>query len=203
MPRRELRWMPDACYHLYNRGNNRGRVFFEDRDYLFFLKQVRKFILPCAELLAYCLMPNHFHLLVRVRPVSTSEVEGPTSEVGCLSRAMMRLLVSYTKKINMNRGRVGALFAGQFQAKHVDVDPYLLHLTRYMHLNPQCAGFVDQAQDWIFSSYQDYLGLREGTLPNPEPVLSQFGSSDEYRAFVTAYHPSDLVLIESYLQCGT
>jgi putative transposase len=77
------------------------------------------------------------------------------------------------------------LFEGRFQTKWVDRDEYLLHLTRYIHLNPVKAGLVERPEDWAFSSYQDYVGLRRGTLPRSTEVLAQVGGTAAYRQFVT------------------
>ena len=104
---------------------------------------------------------------------------------------MMRLSVSYTKAINKHFRRVGPLFQGQFQARHVDRNEYLLHLSRYIHLNPVAAGLVQRPEQWEFSSYRDYVGLRNGTLPRPEIVLSQFRTVNNYQDFVQASHDND------------
>jgi REP element-mobilizing transposase RayT len=189
-------------YHIYNRGNNRQSIFFERENYLYFLRQVRKYlagqgqiseVLKTSEIyahpitvVAYCLMPNHYHLLVR-----------PNDDE--LSRHMMRLSVSYTKAVNKRYGRTGSLFQGQFRAVLVDTDEHLLHLSRYIHLNPVHARLVRRPEDWEFSSYRDYVGLRDGRLPSPEIVLSQFASSGEYRQFVEAYAERDAEAIKELI----
>lgn len=104
---------------------------------------------------------------------------------------MMRLSVSYTKAMNKRHNRVGSLFQGAFQAQHVAQNDYLVHLSRYIHLNPSIAGLVERAEDWEFSSYQEYVGLRDGTLPKPEIVLSQFASPGAYREFVESFAASE------------
>ena len=123
-------------------------------------------------------MPNHFHLLLQPHDDN-------------LSHHVQMLAISYTKAINKQRNRVGALFQGAFQAKHVDRDEYLLRLSRYIHLNPVQAGLVARPEEWKLSSYRDYLGLRNGTLPNPEIVLAQFPTRRAYQQFVDAHKPSD------------
>jgi REP element-mobilizing transposase RayT len=212
-------------YHVYNRGHNRQAIFFERENYSFFLRRVREYLvgessasaavsaetrLPklrtlrlrsgqaCGSLealevhavvVAYCLMPNHFHLLVQ--PLDDQ-----------LSRRMQRLSISYTKAINKRHGRSGALYQGQFQAAHVDRDEYLLYLSRYIHLNPVEAGLVRRPEDWEFSSYREYVGLRQGTLPTPQVVLSQFSSPSAYREFVEACRPGDSKLVAHLLLDG-
>jgi putative transposase len=189
MPRRASPIVAGRYYHIYNRGNNRQPIFFERENYLFFLRRLRRYLVgepKTSEVIAYCLMPNHFHLLV-----------SPHDD--CLSRRMQRFSISYTKAINNRYGRVGALFQGQFQALPADQDGHLLHLSRYIHLNPVAAGLVERGEDWEFSSYQDYLGLRSGTLPSPDIVLSQFAEPSAYRAFVEAYHTGDQRVIAHLL----
>ena len=153
MPRRLISFEPAGCYHLYNRGVNRRKVFFDDRNYQYFLFNIERYLLPISDLIAYCLMPNHYHVLIQVK--ETSEVF-KTSEV---STAMMKLSVSYTKAINKGYNRVGPLFQGAFQAKHIDTDAYLWQLIGYIHLNPVAAGLVQDPSEWVFSSYHDYLDL--------------------------------------------
>lgn len=153
MPKRLISFDPGAYYHLYNRGVNRQNIFFENRNYLYFLFNLDRYLLPIADLIAYCLMPNHYHLLIYIR--ETSEVF-KTSEV---SMAMMKLSVSYTKTINIHYDRVGPLFQGAFQAKFVDSEAYMGHLIGYIHLNPVESGLVDKPEDWLYSSFHDYLDL--------------------------------------------
>ena len=121
MPRRQIPFISGLCYHIYNRGNNRQSIFFQPENYLFFLRNVKRYLAPLAKVTAYCLMPTHYHLLLRIKnseffakvPSSGMEAvknsEFSTSEVS-LSRAMMRLSVSYTKAINKRFERVGSLF---------------------------------------------------------------------------------------------
>jgi putative transposase len=209
MPRRTTPLVAGEFYHLYNRGVNRERIFFERENYLFFLRRLREYVLgegrqnskvaknsevletsefleAGTSIIAYCMMPNHFHLLVC-----------PHSDQ--LSRQMQRFSISYTKAVNKRYARVGSLFQGQFQAVRVDRNEYLLHLSCYIHLNPVEVGLVKQAQDWEYSSYREYVGLRLGTLPTPDVVLSQFPDAEAYRAFVESYRSADRKLIEHLL----
>jgi putative transposase len=173
MPYRTVPLQANHYYHVYNRGHNRNPIFFERDNYLYFLRQLRKYLIEqqTADIVAYCLMPNHYHLLLYLK-------------VDYFSQVMQKLSLSYTKAINRRYKRVGGLFQGRFQAIAVDKDEYLLQLTRYIHLNPVKASLVNQAQDWEFSSYQEYLGLRGGTLPNLHAVQSYVQSAANYRLFV-------------------
>ena len=190
MPRRLISLVPGETYHVYNRGVDRQPLFFERENYLFFLRRVRKYLLGQTSevletsevfpvtILAYCLMPNHYHLLL-------------TPHDEALSRRMQRLGISYTKAVNKGHARVGPLFQGAFQAIRIKEEGHLVHLTRYLHLNPVLGGLVERPEDWEFSSYREYVGLRGGTLPTPESVLEQFGTVEAYRAFVEEYVRGD------------
>ncbi|WP_145035126.1 transposase [Caulifigura coniformis] len=191
MPRRRTIIAPGEYYHLYNRGVNREPVFFGRDNYLFFLKRLRRFLFDeqqvadpsvCGsvtrpvEVVAYCLMPNHYHLLVHLNGDD-------------LSDRMQSLSQAYTNAINRARGRVGPLFQGRFESRHVERDEYFLHLSRYIHLNPVVAGLVSRAEDWEFSSYRDYSNWRAGDLPSREAVLRSFESGDAYCRFVNGGTP--------------
>jgi len=196
MPRRDVQLCEGEFYHVYNRGNNRQRVFYERENYLFFLRQLWEYVVPTVDFVAYCLMPTHYHLLVWVK--QTSGVL-KTPEVSAVSRAMQRFSIFYTKAMNKRYDRVGGLFQGAFRAEHVADNRYLVHLSRYIHLNPVSAGLVEHAEDWEFSSYREYLGLRAGQLPRPESVLCEFESAQAYREFVEAYLPEDREIIVDLL----
>ncbi|MEO1210244.1 MAG: transposase [Cyanobacteria bacterium J06638_20] len=172
MPRRQRVLIPGNYYHLYNRGTNRQRIFFERENYLYFLRQFRQFVAAqTVKVMAYCLMPNHYHFLIDVQEED-------------LSSAMQRFTMSYTNAINRRYQRCGALFQGRFQTLLVDSDEYVLYLTRYIHLNPVKARLVQCPEEWEFSSYLDYVELRQGTLPQRDVVLRQVGTAAAYRQFV-------------------
>jgi len=193
MPRRAVPFLPDQYYHFYNRGNNRQAVFFERDNYLYFLKGLKKYLLPHVDILVYCLMPTHYHVAGRVKPqTQTSEVL-KTSEVsgGEVSRkvslAMQKFGISYTKAINKRFSRVGALFQGQFQGKPIQTYEHLLNLCVYIHANPVKDGLVALPEEWEYSNYLEWMGLREGTLVNREFIAENFGTLDEYKRLITNY----------------
>jgi REP element-mobilizing transposase RayT len=174
MPRRKLEFCLGHYYHLYNRGHNRQDIFFDRQNYLYFMRQLRYHLVEqMVDVVAYCLMPNHYHLLVHLRSDHLSE-------------RMQSFVLSYTKAINQRYGRCGSLFQGRFQAIWVDTEEYLLHLSHYIHLNPVKAGLVERPEDWEFSSYQDYMELRQEPLVSIAPIRKQVESGMSYRSFMEA-----------------
>jgi REP element-mobilizing transposase RayT len=184
MPRRKVQFHPGDVYHIYNRGNNRENIVIERKNYGYFIRLVRRYLLPVVDVLAYCIMPNHYHLLVLVK--QTPEVSETSGVSRTVSNAMMRLSVAYTKAINKRYSRVGSLFQRPFRAKPIPSD-LLLDVSCYVHHNPVAAGFVEDAVDWDFSSAREYLGVRKGTLPTPGPVLALLPDDTTYAAYLRDY----------------
>lgn len=145
-------------YHIYNRGNNQQPIFYSIENYLFFIKKMRNHILSEARLLAYCLMPNHFHWLVHIRKQCIPKP--PLS----LNNNIGTILRSYTQAINKRYGRSGSLFQQKTKAIHVDSHGYALTCFHYIHQNPIRAKLVNEMVEWPFSSFPDYANVRNGTL---------------------------------------
>lgn len=172
MPYRQVSLLAGEYYHIYNRGNNYETIFRERENYLYFLRLVKKYLLPGrVEIIAYCLMPDHYHFLL-------------SPQTDTLSAILQPLLLAYTHAFNRRYRRIGALFQGRFKARHIAKNEYLLHLSRYIHLNPVQAGLCTRAEDWEFSSYRDYLGFRQDSIIHPEIVLGQFALPEDYSDFV-------------------
>lgn len=187
MPRREIPFLADHYYHIYNRGNNRQAIFFESANYLYLLRGIKKYVCPAASIIAYCLMPTHYHMLVRVKGSQNSEFSENSEFSRAVSKAMMRLSVSYTRAVNKRFGRVGSLFQGQFQAKPIQQYGHLLNLCVYIHANPVKDGLVDAPEDWTYSNYLEWIGLRDGTLVDRDFIQEHFNSPEEYRSLVMEY----------------
>ena len=158
----------NELYHIYNRGNNKQLIFFKPDNYTYFLQKVRKFMLPYCDILAYCLMPNHFHFLISAdsRTVVTKLIGGRDRNV--LSEGIRNLLQTYTKAINEQNKSTGSLFQQNTKAKCLSkgnkkYDYICMH---YIHQNPIKAKLVKRLEDWEYSSFKDYCGFRNGTLCN-------------------------------------
>lgn len=174
--RDEIEWLPGCYYHLYNRGAHRLSIFREETNYRYVLMRVQKYSKRYGiTVIAYCLMPNHYHFLVR------QEGERPA---GLL---VQHTFNAYSKAFNNRYGHSGTLFEGRFKALLVADDPYLLHLCRYIHANPVKDGFALSPELWPYSNYREWIGRRNGTLVDSAFVSSRFSSATAYAAFVVEY----------------
>lgn len=183
-------------YHLYNQGNNRQKIFFNSGNYLFFLKKIGEEILPFADILAWCLMPNHFHLMIVVHAQAPGDRVTPrlpvTTPGHCqkkLNNSIATMLSSYTRAINIQQKRSGSLFREGTKAvdlgsidsgrlkyqNHLAIGVGIAHnldeeqlqtCFKYIHQNPVEAGLAKQINDWEFSSALDIAGIRKGSLIN-------------------------------------
>ena len=206
---RKFNFAIDEFYHLYNRGNNKGVIFYNDTDrrrfqhLLHLCNSVEPVVFKTiqgspldeieikerlVDIGVYCLMDNHFHILVRER------VEGG------IVRFMAKLSTAYTMYFNKKNMRTGSLLSGRFRAKHVDSDPYLKYLFAYIHLNPVKLIDPEWKEDGIFdrkkaelylnnydySSYFEYTGKerREKVILNREAFPEYFSGTQDFKDFI-------------------
>ena len=173
-------------YHVYNRGNNKQSIFYNEANYLFFLKKVRTHLYPCCDILAYCLMPNHFHFLIHANEDSLPLKNNGIKKIHAFSENLRILLSSYTRAINKQENRSGSLFQQNTKIKPLndiyygkisksDELSYAYYCFHYIHNNPVEANIVTNSKDWKYSSYLDYAGVRNGTL-----IKRQCGAFDLY-----------------------
>ena len=157
-------------YHIYNRGNNSQKIFFTHENYRYFLEKLRNYLASHCDILALTLMPNHFHFLVYANPNSAKVVGNHAISRHAFNEGLRSLLSSYTQAINKQEKRRGSLFTQNTKFKCLsdseDKDLYGLTCFHYIHQNPLKAGLVTQLEDWPYSSFRDYAGLRKGTLCN-------------------------------------
>jgi REP element-mobilizing transposase RayT len=156
--------VPGGLYHVLARGNNRQQIFRHAADYRFYLARLAQLLARTeTHCYAYCLMPNHLHLLLEpgARP---------------LSRIMQPLQLSYSLYFNRNQGHVGHVFQGRYMAILCERDAYMTELVRYLHLNPVRAGLTSSPEAWLWSSHRAYCeGQGRPVALRTEPVLGQFG----------------------------
>jgi REP element-mobilizing transposase RayT len=171
-------------YHIYNRGNKKQQIFLQDRDYERFLEKVVEYRKKYSvKILAYCLMPNHFHFLIQQLSQNTI-----TKFLGDLSN-------SHSRYFNVKYETVGSLYQGRFKAKKVDKDEYLIHLSRYIHLNPvDLFSFlgkqaVEQLLQYRWSSLPAYITGNSNEIVSIDTVLGYFSKKDpsaDYKDFVVS-----------------
>jgi REP element-mobilizing transposase RayT len=147
MSKRETPLVEGHFYHIYNRGNNGENLFIEERNYPYFLQLYSHHIFPIADTYAYCLMRNHFHLLIRIQPKNLDQL--PID----YSKQFSNLFNAYTRTINKTYHRTGSLFEKPFKRILVDSDSYFTQLVRYIHHNPQKHRFTDDFRTYPYSSY--------------------------------------------------
>ena len=180
MARRNVPFLSNQYYHIYNRGAHRIDIFRNDADYVFLLKLVKEQSQNCeVSVIAYCLMHNHYHFLLR----QNGEIK--------ISRFMQAIFDVYTKAFNSKYELSGTLFERPFRAIHVDRSEYLLYLCRYIHRNPLDAGIVVSPEQLHYSNYLEFIEQGDGTLVDREFVKENFGSPEEYREFVMDYVPPE------------
>ena len=142
-----------AYFHIYNHAAYNEILFPQSEDYEYFLKKLKKSIekIPVS-IIAYCLMPNHFHFFVR------QESEIPIYKIFNL------VSLSYVRHYNIKYKRYGSLYSGKLNHKGLHDLKYILNLCKYIHCNPVIAGLVNMPEKWEFSNYREWIGKRDGTL---------------------------------------
>lgn len=181
-----MEFTPERFYHVFNQGND-GRNMFKvgTDDYLVFLRLLRRYVHPNVDIVAYCLMPNHFHMMLKTDERCLKTRKAGLIEMNAISFGFKMLLSSYTRIINSRRGSKGSLFRQRTHARCLDHDSGITSINKarqddltnvfqYIHKNPVEAGYVDDPADWQYSSFPDYAGLRNGSLVNKK-VATEFG----------------------------
>ncbi|MDY7393908.1 transposase [Aureibaculum sp. 2210JD6-5] len=157
-------------YHIFNKGNNGEGIFIEEMNYFYFLNLIKKYLIPVAEIWSYCLLKNHFHLLVRIK----DELEDKD-----ISKAFSNLFNAYSKSINKKYNRNGSLFTDRFKRIKVEDEKYLIAIILYIHLNPVHHGFVSNLDKYQHSSYNAIISDKP-TLIERYEVLEMLGGLDNF-----------------------
>jgi len=190
--------IPECSYHIYNHSNGNDLLFKEEKNYFYFLERYKKFISPVANTYAYCLMPNHFHIIVKIRKEKEIVLELRSDKAKekynkleivsdkenfislFVSKQFSNLFSSYSQAFNKMYNRKGSLFIKNFKRKLIDNDMYFLKLINYVHLNPVVHGFVQNVEEWRFSSYNAILSDGQ-TLVKREEVIALFDDLDNFK----------------------
>jgi REP element-mobilizing transposase RayT len=177
-----MKYNDEHFYHVYNRGSRSEDIFFSKINYEYFLHLVKKnAVAHSVHLVAYCLMPNHYHMVLQQK------------EHGSISKFIQSVMTSYVQAMNKKYKISGTLFQGKAKSKFIDSDEYVLQVIRYVHLNPVNAGLVQKPEDWPFSDYSAWIEDTNRTSPTAISDRrglmrdAYFASGNKYRQFVEEY----------------
>lgn len=171
---------PEQYYHIYNRANGNDKLFKEVDNFNFFMKKYSFHIQPIAETIAYCLIPNHFHFLVKIKSEKVLANTFPkfislekSEQTYFISKQFSNLFSSYTQSFNKINLRKGSLFMKNFKRKQITSKLYIQQLVLYIHNNPVKHNLTKRTEEWQFSSYNSYLSNRNNILKQSE-ILDYF-----------------------------
>ena|ERR1700730_2959830 len=184
--------LPNETYHFFNHANGFENLFVEKRNYSFFLKRLKKYILPIAKLYAYCLMPNHFHLVGAIRTeeelLKAFKINKQISQNSKIlekllkkkiSKAFANLFSSYAQSFNKVYKRRGSLFVPSMKKKLIEDDDSFCKVVHYVHANPVHHGFVSTMNQWPHSSYNLFFSSDDSIIEK-DYVIDLFGGLDEF-----------------------
>lgn len=183
----------NTYYHIFNRGVEKRLIFTDNQDYQVFLFYLMVYLMPLDKLLilypelplrlqrvnmskdikiaCYCLILNHFHLLLlQLKPHA-------------ISLLMQRITTAYTHYFNNKYHRVGSLVQGPFKAIMIENEEQLIHVSRYIHLNPVVAGLSQKAEDYPWSSYNEYIKNDKNSLCFKTDIINCFPTPQDYKTF--------------------
>lgn len=175
-------------YHIYNRGNNSTDLFFESENYNHFLRLYEKYINPIADTYAWCLMKNHFHILVYIKEkseIDPSKLEYSSTDkpkVISASKQFSNLFNAYTLAVNKRYKRTGSLFEKNFKRKVVNSESYFQKLIFYIHNNPVHHHFTDTIIEYPWTSYGTILSVKTTKLER-ERVIEMFGDKENFKFY--------------------
>ena len=190
---------PNSSYHIFNHANGFENIFTEDENYRFFIEKYQQYILPIAETYAYCLLPNHFHLVVRIRRREVLEevfrnfkstnfskvqnfgkVEVTDNMIEYyISKQFANLFSCYTQSFNKVNKRRGSLFLKNFRREPIENKAYFLNAVIYTHRNPVHHAFCDRYTDWSYTSFCE-IKERNSQMIEVEKLLRMFGGRDSF-----------------------
>ena len=165
-------------YHLFNRGNNKHSIFFEEENYMYFLELVKKHLTPVVDVFSYCLLKNHFHLVIRIKADNLPDEYKKGNKK--LHQPFSNLFNAYSKAINKKYKRSGSLFQEHLKRKEINTEEYLRQVIIYVHLNPSGHGLTSNFENFPYSSYKSILSLKPTLLIRNE-VITLFGDIDNFR----------------------
>jgi putative transposase len=182
MPIRNVPIVDGHYYHVFNRAVEGRQLFYSKRHYLKYLKLWNEVdFTPACRVLAYCLMPNHFHCLVLI------------TSARLFVRKISYFLNKYLKFLNAVRDESGPYFRNRFKAKVIEDEKYLIGVCGYIHLNPMKGGLVKSLDEWPYSNYLEFVGKRQGLIFDEMFYDEYIGSPEEYREFLCSRYSEDVI----------
>jgi putative transposase len=184
---------PDLFYHIYNHANGNDNLFTGEENYRYFLQQYQKYISPIAHTYCYCLMPNHFHWLIRIKEEKALLQTFPKFRTleklmatNFISKQLSNLFSSYSQSFNKLYNRKGSLFMKNFNRKLIQQDNYFSNTVAYIHCNPVHHGFVTHPAQWKWSSYNSLLSSSITQLQR-DYIISWFGNENLFIEYHEQY----------------
>lgn len=180
--------MPEGTYHVYNRANGSERIFLTKENYRFFMEKFSFYIRPIAEVYCYCLMPNHFHFLLRIKSESSVLTELDLNAINSvnleklISKQFSKLFSCYTQALNKQTGRKGSLFMKNYKRKRVMFDTYFRNLVYYIHHNPLESRLCLELEHYPYSSYNEIISSKASFVLRDE-LISYFEDLENFKKF--------------------
>jgi REP element-mobilizing transposase RayT len=174
----------NSFYHIYNRSIGNELLFRYEKDYEYFLDKMKRFLSPSSDIIAYCLIPNHFHLIIKINepkdlPAGVRHWEdlpdGRKSK--SIDQTLKNFFNSYTRSYNIAYKRHGRLFQHGYKFKEIKTEEYLMWLIYYIHRNPVHHHLSFKCENWVFSSYNDFIN---NSMSSSKFVYELFGGKDEF-----------------------
>ena len=176
----------EKYYHIFNRAIGNEKLFVDETDYIYFLSKLERYVLPIADLIAYCLIPNHFHFFVRIldyEVISKNiKINSSNTSEELTKQSFSNFFNSYTKTYNLRHNRKGKLFMLPYKRILVEDDTYFISIINYIHRNPLHHGLVKKHIDRKFSSYTAYLSQNK-TKINRDLGLEFYGNLENFLLF--------------------
>lgn len=190
------KFQPESYYHLVNHAVGSENLFRTADNYHYFLKRYAHYMPSLCDTLAYCLMPNHIHFLIKVRPeedlITHPKYKGDFHKL--VMQGISNLLNSYAKSYNKKYERKGALWLDFTKRFEITSDNYLTSVINYIHQNPVKHKFVNDIENWYYSSYHSLLSTKSTLLSRSE-VIKWFGSNAEFESF---HQINKVVLLDEF-----
>jgi len=215
MPQKIGYLKPDFYYHIYNRGNAKCNIFYSEANYLYFKRKYSEYISPIVDTYSYCLMPNHFHFLVKIKSEkeifefligenkltakNLSFTEFKKLDINAvnviLSKQFSNFFNGYSQAVNKQESRTGSLFQKAYRRKKIDSNEYLKKAILYIHLSPVEHGFVEKINEWSHSSYASIITNSDPLIKGKE-VIDLFEDVENFRQTHYGKNTVNLVKLE-------